>query len=518
MTVAAPVSNRPLKQSFPRITDSTQFQGRELQELEALLKRTREFCDVHVRPRALEFDRRAGEDPRDFPWDLAAAGARAGMFSLMLPQGAGGESNRLCVRSALVMEELGAACSGVATIFGAHALGLTPLVMLGPAMWDGVMRDIFEAEKRGEPLIFAAAITEPAAGTDYENPQLVRDARLNSHAEKVAGGYRITSTKRFISNGSVADWIVVLMPVDPKRPFETMAGFLVDGKSEGLTVDRVEHKMGQRACPAAELVLDNVFVPDDKVLGKIGDGVSSTMGVLIASRPVVGAIATGIARGAYERLLEWLINDPEGQPLLERQQVQLALAQMEEEVHLARQAYLDAATEFDSVSLGRILQMPVLRMLGKLPSGVRSSRVVQRQLDSELSRAATGSVMRENFEDRELTRALAMSSMAKARGGDTAMKVTGMALEIAGLSSGPIRAELEKLLRDAKLTQIYEGTNQLNRLEVFEGLVVERELEMLPDGKPSAYAASAHPHRQATAADLTAKLLSLGARKNGGSR
>lgn len=523
MPVQAPVSSRPLKDSFPRISDNGQLEGRDLRELEQIVDKTRAFCDEHVRPRALEFDRRAGENPRDFPWDLARAGAEAGLFSLMIPKGAGGETNRLCVRSAVVMEELSAACSGVATIFGAHALGLVPLVMGGPALWNGVVNEIVEAEKRGTALMMAAALTEPTAGTDMENPDLMRTARLMSKATRVEGGFRLNGTKRFISNGSVARWISVMMPTDPTNQFESMAAFLVDGQSEGLIVDRVEHKMGQRACPAAELVFDDVFVPDENVMGMIGDGGSGTMGVLIASRPVVGAIATGIARGAYERLHAWLLNDPEGQLLLQRQQVQLALAQMEEDIHLSRQVYLDAATEFDSVSLGRILQMPVLRMLGKLPPGMRTNRFVRHRLETDAMRETTNALIREQFDDRNLTRALAMSSMAKARGGDTAMKVTGTAMEIAGLSSGPLRTELEKLMRDAKLTQIYEGTNQLNRLEVFEGLVSERDLDLLPHGDPpEGQALAAHPKRAAAAASRTAKLISIGsgkaAHKNGDAR
>src|SRR5690606_17106327 len=139
--------------------------------------------------------------------------------------------------------------------------------------------------------------------------ELLGRARISSEARQVPGGYLLSGTKRFISNGSVARWLTVLMPVDPKRPAETWTCFLVDARTPGFSVARAEHKMGQRACPAAELVFDQVFVPDHRVVGRVGDGAGATLTVLAASRPPVGAIATGIARGAYERLLGWLRSD-----------------------------------------------------------------------------------------------------------------------------------------------------------------------------------------------------------------
>src|SRR5690606_15530154 len=161
-------------------------------------------------------------------------------------------------------EEVSAACPGVGTIFGAHALGASPLVLAGPAFWDGVLHDVTTAAHSGSPELMAAAVTEPTAGTDIEHHQHVRTAKLVARARKVRGGYRLSGVKHFISNGSVARWITVMMPTDLARPSETMSGFLVDARSPGFSIGRVEHKMGQRACPAAELVFDDVFVPADR--------------------------------------------------------------------------------------------------------------------------------------------------------------------------------------------------------------------------------------------------------------
>ena len=475
--MSATTLDRPLQEQFPRFT--TERTSARVRELERLRSRAHRFADEHVRPRALEIDRRAGKDPSYFDWDLVRAGAEHGMLSLLIPAQAGGAGG-LSTHTALVMEELCAACPGIALVFGAHALGISPLLIGGPSHWDGVLAELLDSERSGSPALMACAITEPEAGTDVEDPDLLRRARISSNARRVPGGFRLSGTKRFISNGSVARWITMLMPTDPRRPAETWTCFLLDTRSEGFSVSRVEHKMGQRACPAAELTFDGVFVPDELIVGREGDGAAATTIVLACSRPPVGAIATGIARGAYERLLSWLGEDPAAKGLLERQHVQLALARMEEEIHLARQAYMDAATELDSAALGDALSHPAVRALGHVPAGIRRRTPVRRLLASERGRDATIALLHRTTSDRALTRSLALSSLAKAHCGDVAMMVTGAALELVGLQAGPVRAELEKLWRDAKLTQIYEGTNQLNRTEVYRGLVRGETMSCLP--------------------------------------
>lgn len=474
-----------LRERFPRFPDgrgrffSLLHEGVRVSQLEEARARARRFAEDYIRPRALEIDRCAGQDPCYFDWDIVRAGGEHGMLSFTIPSAAGGAGG-LVAHAAVVLEELCAACPGIANIFGAHALGISPLLLGGPAHWDGVLAELVRSERSGAPLLMACAVTEPDAGTDVEDPELLRLARLTSHARRVQGGYRLNGTKRFISNGSVARWITVMMPTDPRRAAETWTCFLVDARSDGFAVSRVEHKMGQRACPAAELTFADVFVPDELVVGREGDGAPSMMIVLACSRPPVGAIATGIARGAYERLLGWLEHEPDAEGLLEREHVQLALAAMEEEIHLARQAYMDAATELDSAALGGALSHPAVRALGLVPASVRRSSPVRRRLISARTKDVSVAVLHRTTTERALTRAVGLSSLAKARGADVAMRVTDAALELVGLSAGPVRAELEKLFRDAKLTQIYEGTNQLNRLEVYRGLCRGENIHCLP--------------------------------------
>jgi alkylation response protein AidB-like acyl-CoA dehydrogenase len=471
-------AERSLREQFPRfIKDSGHLDVRELERLRA---RAQRFAEEQVRPRALEIDRRTGEDPSWFDWDLVRAGARHGMLDFLIPKPAGGLGG-LSTQAAVVMEELCAACPGIALIFGAHALGISPLLLGGPTQWDGVLAELIASQRSDEPQLMACAITEPEAGTDVEDPDLLARGRITSHARRVPGGFRLSGTKRFISNGSVARWITILMPTDPRRPAETWTCFLLDTRSDGFAISRTEHKMGQRACPAAELTFDDVFVPEERVVSREGDGAAATMIVLACSRPPVGAIATGIARGAYERLLAWLEEGRRAaRGLLERQHVQLALASMEEDIHLARQAYMDAATELDHRALGAVISHPAVRALGHVPAGLRKRAPVRNWLASNSARDATIALLHRTTNERVMARSLGLSSMAKARGGDVAMRVTGAALELVGLHAGSVRVELEKLWRDAKLTQIYEGTNQLNRLEVYRGLCRPEAIGCLP--------------------------------------
>lgn len=477
----APATDTPaprLSEAFPRFHRLGRGQRRYVEELERARWEAREFADRHLRGRALEIDRLAGEDPRYFDWEVVRAAAPYRLLELLIPTQVGGVGG-LSVRASLVMEELCAACPGLANVFGAHSLGVAPLLFGGPAQWN-VLRGIVEAAGSADPQLMAFAITEPDAGTDVEDVDLLARARISSRARRLPDGYALSGVKRFISNGSVARWLTVLMPTDPARPAATWTCFLVDAQSPGFSVAGLEHKMGQRACPAAEIVFDDVFVPDERVVNGEGDAAGMTLTVLAASRPPVAAIATGVARGAFERLLRWLREDPAAAGLLDRQQVQLRLATMVEEIHLARQAYMDAATELDVAALGAALAHPLPRSLGLLPPSLLGSGAARRLLGSSRARAASARVLARSASNRAITRSLGLSSLAKARGGDVAMRVTGSALELVGLSDQPIRAELEKLWRDAKLTQIYEGTNQLNRIEAYRGLVAEETMAALP--------------------------------------
>ncbi len=452
---------------FPMLQEIARRRPLYVEKLARVVRDCAEYNERYVLPRALEIDRVAEKDHEYFAWDLVEAGLKYNFLSLIIPTLVGGVGG-LAVLFSLAMEEMCSACPGVANIFGAHALGIAPLLVAGSLQhWLTFLREVTEKEKQGKPVIMALAITEPSAGTDVEEPFFLSRARLSMSAKKVSGGYVLNGRKCFISNGSVAKYTWVTAAVERSRPCESWTGFLVDSDMEGFSVARVEEKMGQRACPAAELAFEDCFVPDENVVGFEGEGMQpGTLLTLAASRAPVGAIATGIARGAYQWFSRWADTARNGRKPASDQRVQMAMADMKTRIQLSRWAYLNAALSFDN-SLGKVMTGPLLKSMEVLPGQVLYSEVVRRVFGSSFGKRFVNALIAAYTSSDAVTRAMANASMAKFVGGDTAMYVTSLALEHMGTDQCEERAWIEKAFRDAKLTQIYEGTNQLNRLTLY---------------------------------------------------
>lgn len=438
-------------------------------ELERVQKDAREFGERHIRPVALEIDRKTGEDACYFDWELVRKAMPYGFLRYAVPKPFGGKGF-FTTHVAVLMEELCSFCPGVGNIFGAHALGLSPLLMAPDIrLYAKYLQPMAAAEKNGEPQLFALAITEPGAGSDVEDKDELRTAHLSTFAKKASGGYRLNGRKVFISNGSVARYIWVGAVLDADRPVETAVSFMVPNDAKGFSVGRVEKKMGQRACPAAELVFDDVFIPEEDRIGDEGDGERLIGSVLGASRGPVGAIATGIARGAFERLLEYLnTKKVNGRYLFEEQWCQLALADLMAKIQAARQLYFDATMSCDLLGVPKLMRHPLMRMLNLVPSGLMQSDAARRLLMSQRMYRFVRDLAERNIREDDVSLIASYSSIAKCMAGDIAMEVTSKALDIMG-EDGPLEEYgVEKLYRDAKLTQIYEGTNQINRLYIFK--------------------------------------------------
>jgi alkylation response protein AidB-like acyl-CoA dehydrogenase len=379
-------------------------------------RRYRDFARESIAPLALEADR----DPSAVDTKaLFVESARRGFQTELLPAPLGTMRYRALARSfllgpALKAEEFCAACGGLGNVLLAHELGISPLFVCGNAMpvlrW---LRRIYREIRRGEPAIAAFAITEPGAGSDVEETEGAATARLGCRARRTDGGWLLSGRKVFISDGSVARW-VTLFAAEEGRGVESWSCYLLDKSMPGFDTGRREKKMGQRAADATELILQDVFVPDRRVIGPVGAGWAINRNVLNFSRPVVGAIALGIARGAFERALDFCRSAKmAGRPLMSYQDVQLRLADMLIELQAAR------ATIWHAVGYTRPFQTA--------------------------------------------------GAVAKVVGSDTAWRVCNQAMELLG-NHGTIHSTgVEKAARDARLTQIYEGTNQINRLAVFEG-------------------------------------------------
>jgi alkylation response protein AidB-like acyl-CoA dehydrogenase len=375
----------------------------------------REFAARAITPRALALDKDPESPLRD---ELIREGARAGLFGNVLPEFLGGLGHDP-LTSALVTEEIAAACSGCAVLFGATMLGASPILLSGNLdLIERFIRPLAESWDSDAPKLAALAATEPGLGSDFisGHPQ----GRAQTRVEKKDGGYLINGRKVFISNGSLASLVTVFASHDVRQPIrESVSCFAVPTDNPGFAVGQIFDKMGQRACPACELLFDDVFVPADHLIGEERAGWDLNRNIMSVTRTPVATIALGIARSAYDKALDYAGERVQGgQPIVRHQAVQLLLADMAIRVEAARGLVWRAAR---SIAAGK-------------PS-------------------------------------LTLSSMAKTFASDAAVANASDAIQILGGNGYMHEYGVEKLLRDAKLTQIYEGTNQINRFEIMEGIL-----------------------------------------------
>ena len=384
--------------------------------LAARRRRCKAFADRFIRPRALEVETGLAEFD---PWPLMLESMRWGFQTEFLPWPWGTASLRGMAAmpsplfgAMLKVEEFCAACGGLALMLMAPDLGAAPLAISGT--WTGFnwLRKIYAKILAGEKCTTAFAITEPSAGSDAEETEGAAKAKVMSRAKKVNGGYLLNGRKCFISDGAIASHITFFAALE-NEGYESWTCFLVEKDMKGFSLGRKEKKMGQKAGDATELVLEDVFVPEANRIGPERSGWALNRNVLNYSRPAVGAIAVGIARGAFERCLEFCRATRLGnRRLVDYQDVQLELAEMSIQLSAARALVWHT---------GRF----------RLP----------RQ---------------------------GVSATAKVFAGDTGFAVCNKAMELMG-DHGYLHGHgVEKALRDVRLNQIYEGTNQINRLALIE--------------------------------------------------
>ena len=377
----------------------------------------RGFAARYVAPRALELDKNPESPLRD---ELIREAAKAGLFGNSLPEFLGGLGHDP-LTGILVTEELAAACSGCAVLFGANMLGLSPILLSGDLeAIERFVKPISESWETDQPRLAALAATEPGMGSDFIQGH--PEGRARTRVERKGDGYLINGRKVFISNGSLASLVTVFASHDPDAPIrESMSCFAVPTDSPGFAVGQIFDKMGQRACPAAELLFDDVFVPEDHLIGKERGGWELNRLIMSVTRTPVATIALGIARAAYDRALNYAAERVQGGQLIVRHQaVQLMLADMAIRVEAAR---------------GLVWRAAASAVAGK-PS-------------------------------------LKLASMAKTFASDAAVANAADAIQVLGGNGYMREYGVEKLLRDAKLTQIYEGTNQINRFEIMAEVMQE---------------------------------------------
>jgi alkylation response protein AidB-like acyl-CoA dehydrogenase len=386
--------------------------GYRLTEDQAALRdAVRVLADEQIAPRAAEIDRTA-----EFPWDVKELLASHDVLSLPFPEqygGLGGDLLTVC----LAVEQISRVCATSGLILAVHELASLPLLLAGN---EEQRERWFPGLASGERLI-AFALTEAEAGSD------VAAARTRARRDEATGDWLIDGSKRFISQGSVADLIVVFAATaedgaDTPR-HRRLTCFVVEKDMPGFGVERIEHKMGIRGSPTAELSFRGVRVPDANRIGEVGEGFGIAMRTLDRSRPGIAAQAVGIAQGALEVASAYARERTQfGRPIAEFQMIGAMLADMDAGTEAARQLLYKACTEIDAGA----------------PDAGR------------------------------------WSAMCKLVAGDTAMRVTTDAVQVLGGYGYIDEFPVERMMRDAKITQLYEGTQQIQRLVIARALMGRR--------------------------------------------
>ncbi|MFC2016823.1 acyl-CoA dehydrogenase family protein [Chloroflexota bacterium] len=342
------------------------------------------------------------DETEEFPWAVIKILADTDMFRVFIPEEYEGLGGG-CLELCLVVEELSRICSGVAVSYAAVALGVIPLLGHGT---EEQKRKYLPDVASGKSLA-AFAVTELTAGSDI--------GAIKTTAERVDGGYVLNGTKQFITNGGEAELYTVIASTDRTKGARGASAFFVEKGTPGFSFGRKEKKLGIRASATRELVFEDCLVPEENIIGKEGMGFIVALKLFEQSRPGIGAQAVGVAQGALEASVAYARQRIQfGHPIISLQAVQHMLADMAIQVEAARALVYAAARTVDSGA---------------------------KNIGGE-------------------------SAMAKVFASDIAMKVTTDAVQIFGGVGYMRDYPVEKMFRDAKITQIYEGTNQVLRNEI----------------------------------------------------
>ncbi len=344
---------------------------------------------------------------QEFPLDLKEKMMDQGLYRLIIPKPFGGMGLNL-TDLCLVIEEVSRIDASMGVTIQGHATALRPLILAGS---PELKREMFSLIVQKRKTI-GFAITESNAGSDsggIQTSAVLRD-----------GNYFLNGSKCFITSGGVADFYLVYAVTSFVKKHTGLSAFIVDSTSKGFSIGKKESKMGIRASPTTDLIFEEVMVPASRLVGKEGEGFLILMKTLEASRPTIGAQALGIAEGALECATQFAKESLHlGKPLIEEQGIQFMLAEMATQVEAARALLYQVTDMYD-----RCVQ-PIA----------------------------------------------AYSAMSKYFASDVAMKVTTDAIQVMGGHGYMKQYPAERMMRDAKVTQIYEGTNQIQRLVIARAIL-----------------------------------------------
>jgi len=443
----------------------------------------RRFAREEILPRVQAIDEACHQDPSYVDWDLWQKANREKYTVGFIPERMGG-MGWSALDATAVAEEFSAACVGVSALILFNTFGLLgAMVEFRAGVVLKMIREMVEAQRAGRPLFWSWAITEPGAGTDVEEARAMATMRPSAWADRVEGGYRIQGTKCFITNGSLAHYVVATLPTDRRRPLETMATFLIPAASPGFRVGTVERKCGQKASHTAELFFEEVFVPLENVWEPPGRGLRHTREILSVTRGFIGTVGLGIARGALERCIRYVYQTPFGDGrMIDVPWVQLAVADMLQEVAAVRAACYNFAMALDAFHVMKLFRTPAVRAaLAALPERVLLGEPLAALAGNRRVSEAAGRLKQGRVTEDTVERFVKDASAVKVAGTDLAMRVSCRVLDVVGLEGMARKHGMEKCFRDAKAAQIYEGTNQVNRIDIFHR-EVGRRLESIERG------------------------------------
>lgn len=349
------------------------------------------------------------DETGEFPWDIMKVLAQSDLFGLFIPDEYGG-LGKGALELCIAVEELSRACLGISTTYAANALGTYPILLFGT---DEQKKRYLPDIAAGKRLV-AFGLTEANAGSDAGGIQTT--AKLEGNE------YVINGTKQWITNGGEAEIYTIIAMTDKSRGARGASAFIVEKGTHGFTFGKKENKMGIRASATRELIFNDCRIPRENIIAKEGMGFIVAMKTLDNSRVGVGAQGVGVAQGAFDEAVKFARQRVQfGQTIISFQAIQHMLADMATEIEAARALLYSVARYIDS-----------------------GAKDVSKE-----------------------------SAMAKVFATDMAMRVTTNAVQIMGGSGYMKEYPVEKMMRDAKILQIYEGTNQIQRNIIGQALIKE---------------------------------------------
>ncbi|MEV0628207.1 acyl-CoA dehydrogenase family protein [Nonomuraea wenchangensis] len=370
------------------------------EEHDMLRETVRALADEKIAPYAA-----AADENEEFSWDVYKALVAADLHAVHVPEQYGG-AGADALATVIVIEEVARACASTSLIPAVNKLGTVPLLLSAS---EELKARYLKPVSRGEGM-FSYALSEPEAGSDA--------AAMKTRAVADGDSYVLNGTKMWITNAGVSEYYTVMAVTDPSAGARGISAFVVEKSDEGVSFGPKERKLGIKGSPTRQVIMDNVRIPADRMIGAPGTGFKTALATLDHTRITIAAQALGIAQGALDYAVGYVKERKQfGRPVADFQGVQFMLADMAMKLEAARQLTYHAAA--------------------------KSERAMNGEPQKDLT---------------------FLSSAAKCAASDAAMEITTDAVQLLGGYGYTKDFPVERMMRDAKITQIYEGTNQIQRM------------------------------------------------------